>query len=58
MKIEKVEPVFCGFRYLFVKITADNGEYGWGECGAWAWHEATKSVVETMGESIIGMDLF
>ena len=58
MKIASVEPILCGRRYLFVKITAENGEYGWGECGAWAWHEATKSVVETMGKSIIGKDPF
>ena len=43
MKITGIEPILAGGRYLFVKVHTDGGLVGLGECGAWAYQEATSA---------------
>lgn len=54
MKITKIEPILAGGRYLFVKVHTDEGLVGLGECGAWAYQEATAMVLKQMEKIIIG----
>lgn len=56
MKITGIEPVLAGGRYLFLKVHTDEGLTGLGECGAWAYQEATKAVLKQMEKMIVGMD--
>ena len=56
MKITGIEPILAGGRYLFVKVHTDEGLVGLGECGAWAYQEATVSVLKQMEKMIVGQD--
>ena len=56
MKITGIEPILAGGRYLFVKVHTDGGLVGLGECGAWAYQEATVSVLKQMEKMIVGQD--
>ena len=56
MKITGIEPILAGGRYLFVKVHTDEGLVGLGECGAWAYQEATVSVLKQMEKMILGQD--
>lgn len=56
MKIEKIEPVLAGGRYLFVKVHTDSGLTGLGECGAWGYQEATAAALKQMEKFLTGMD--
>ena len=56
MKITGIEPILAGGRYLFVKVHTDEGLIGLGECGAWAYQEATVSVLKQMEKMILGQD--
>ena len=56
MKIEKIVPVLAGWRYLFLEVHTDNGLVGYGECGAWAYQEATVRVAKQMENLLIGLD--
>ena len=56
MKITKIEPILAGQRYLFLKLHTDEGLVGLGECGAWAYQEATALVLKQMEKLIVGMD--
>ena len=56
MRITNIEPVLAGGRYLFVKVHTDEGLTGLGECGAWAYQEATAGVLKQMEKMIMGMD--
>lgn len=56
MKITGIEPIPAGGRYLFVKVHTDGGLVGLGECGAWAYQEATVSVLKQMEKMILGQD--
>ncbi|MBS5602837.1 MAG: mandelate racemase/muconate lactonizing enzyme family protein [Enterocloster asparagiformis] len=56
MKITGIEPILAGGRYLFVKVHTDGGLVGLGECGAWAYQEATVSVLKQMEKMILGQD--
>ena len=56
MKITGIEPILAGGRYLFVKVHTDEGLVGQGECGAWAYQEATVSVLKQMEKMIVGQD--
>lgn len=46
----------AGQRYLFLKLHTDKGLVGLGECGAWAYQEATALVLKQMEKLIVGMD--
>ena len=56
MKITGIDPILAGTRYLFLKIRTDEGLVGYGECGAWAYQEATAAVLKQMEKMIIGLD--
>lgn len=56
MKITSIEPILAGQRYLFLKLHTDAGLYGLGECGAWAYQEATALVLRQMEKLIVGLD--
>ena len=56
MKITGIEPILAGGRYLFVKVHTDEGLIGLGDCGAWAYQEATVSVLKQMEKMIVGQD--
>ena len=56
MKITGIEPILAGGRYLFVKVHTDEGLIGLGECGAWAYQEATVNVLKQMEKMIVGQD--
>ena len=58
MRIEKIETILAGDRYLFVKVQTDTGLSGYGERGAWAYQEATALVVKQMEKLIVGLDPF
>ena len=55
MKIIDVKPLFVD-QYLFVKITTDAGHTGLGECGAWAFLEASAEAVNSFKKYLIGKD--
>ncbi|MGE0688192.1 MAG: galactonate dehydratase [Dehalococcoidia bacterium] len=55
MKIVSVEPLFID-RYLFVKITTDNGCVGYGESGAWGHLEASEAALKRFAEYLVGQD--
>ena len=46
MKITEVKPMLAN-RFLFVKITTDEGIVGMGESGAWAFQDAAKEAINT-----------
>ena len=56
MKITGIEPILAGDRYLFLKLTTDEGLVGYGECGAWGYQEATAGVLKQMEKMIVGLD--
>ncbi len=56
MKITSIEPILAGKRYLFLRVRTDEGLVGYGECGAWAYQEATAAVVRQMERLLIGQD--
>lgn len=56
MKITSIEPIMAGKRYLFLKLHTDEGITGLGECGAWAYQEATALVVKQMEKLLIGQN--
>lgn len=55
MKIIDVKPLFVD-QYLFVKITTDAGHTGLGECGAWAFLEASAEAVNSFKKYLVGKD--
>ncbi|MBB3146892.1 galactonate dehydratase [Phyllobacterium trifolii] len=55
IKIVKVEPLFVS-RYLFVRITTDEGLTGIGESGAWGHLEASAVAISKFGDYLIGKD--
>jgi len=55
MRIEAIEPILLD-RFLFVRITTEDGVTGLGEAGAWAFHEATVGALNTFAGYLIGKD--
>lgn len=43
-------------RWLFVKITDSNGDYGWGEASLEGHSEAVEGCLDAYQEQIMGMD--
>ncbi len=61
MKITEIKafvttPPGTAGNYVFVKVSTDEGVVGWGECTVGA--TSVKSVVDEMGETLIGKDPF
>lgn len=55
MKITEVKPMLAN-RFLFVKITTDEGIVGVGESGAWAFQDAAKEAINTFALYLVGKD--
>lgn len=56
MKIAKLELFKVPPRWLFIKLTTENGIEGWGEPVVEGKADTVKAAVEEMGEYIIGKD--
>ena len=55
MKIDSVE-TFIAHNWLFVKITTDNGLIGVGESTFFGWPEATREIVHSFRDYLVGND--
>lgn len=55
VRITDVETVHVN-RFLYVKVSADDGLVGYGESGAWAFQEAAGEVIRSYGEYLVGQD--
>ena len=54
MKIERLELFKVPPRWLFLKITADDGTFGWGEPIVEGKADTVRACVEEMGEYLLG----
>ncbi|MBN3846237.1 mandelate racemase/muconate lactonizing enzyme family protein [Paraburkholderia sp. Ac-20342] len=55
MKIASVTPIFAD-RFLYVKVTTEDGLTGIGESGAWGQYEASAAAMVKCGEYLVGRD--
>ncbi|GAA4505355.1 mandelate racemase/muconate lactonizing enzyme family protein [Brevibacterium yomogidense] len=53
--ITSVQPLHIN-RFLYVKVTTDDGLVGYGESGAWGFQEATAEVVRSFAGYLVGED--
>jgi galactonate dehydratase len=56
MKITKLETFFVQPRWVFLKMSTDEGIVGWGEPIVEGWSQATAAAVHEMGRYLIGQD--
>ncbi|USA60070.1 galactonate dehydratase [Qipengyuania citrea] len=56
MKITRIETFQVPPRWLFVRVEADNGAFGWGEASLEGHAEAVAGVFETFCDRFIGAD--
>jgi galactonate dehydratase len=56
MKITTVETFVLSNRHALVKISTDEGVYGWGECTLENWVRTVTAAVDRMAEYLIGAD--
>ncbi|MGE5063735.1 MAG: galactonate dehydratase [Myxococcales bacterium] len=57
-KIAKVETFHVPPRWLFVRVEADDGAFGWGEASLEGWGEAVDGAFEAFRDRFIGSDPF
>jgi len=57
-KIGKIETFLVPPRWLFVRVEADDGTFGWGEASLEGWGEAVNGVFEPFRDRFIGADPF
>ena len=57
-KIAKIETFHVPPRWLFVRVEADDGAFGWGEASLEGWAEAVDGVFEVFRDRFIGADPF
>src|SRR5438046_2599618 len=57
-KIGKIETFLVPPRWLFVRVEADDGAFGWGEASLEGWAEAVDGVFEAFRDRFIGADPF
>ena len=57
-KIDRIETFFAPPRWLFVRVEADDGAFGWGEASLEGWAEAVDGVFEAFRDRFIGGDPF
>lgn len=55
-KIAKLEYFRVPPRWLFVKVTDDEGKTGWGEATLEGHSQAVEGCLEAWAERLIGMD--
>ena len=56
MKITGVETFHVKPRWIFVKVTTDEGIIGWGECDLEGYNLVTAAAVDSLKDIIIGQD--
>jgi galactonate dehydratase len=56
MKITKLETFYVEPRWVFLKMSTDEGLVGWGEPIVEGWSKATAAAVHEMGRYLIGQD--
>ena len=54
MKIEKLEVFHVQPRWMMLKITTDEGLYGWGEPTLEGKEKVVEAAIETLSEYLIG----
>jgi galactonate dehydratase len=57
-KIGRIETFLVPPRWLFVRVEADDGAFGWGEASLEGWAEAVEGVFEVFRDRFIGSDPF
>src|SRR5689334_2731236 len=57
-KIGKIETFLVPPRWLFVRVEADDGAFGWGEASLEGWAEAVDGVFEAFRDRFVGSDPF
>ncbi len=57
-KIGKIETFFAPPRWLFVRVEANDGAFGWGEASLEGWAEAVEGVFDAYRDRFIGVDPF
>ena len=57
-KIAKIETFLVPPRWLFVRVEADDGAFGWGEASLEGWAEAVEGAFEAFRDRFIGSDPF
>src|SRR3954454_19488028 len=57
-KIGKIETFMVPPRWLFVRVEADDGAFGWGEASLEGWAEAVEGAFEAFRDRFIGADPF
>jgi galactonate dehydratase len=57
-KIAKIETFHVPPRWLFVRVEADDGAFGWGEASLEGWAEAVDGVFEVFRDRFIDSDPF
>jgi galactonate dehydratase len=57
-KIAKIETFAVPPRWLFVRVEADDGAFGWGEASLEGWAEAVDGVFDAYRDRFIGSDPF
>lgn len=55
-RIAKIETFYAPPRWLFVRVEAGDGAFGWGEASLEGWAEAVDGVFEAFRDRFIGMD--
>jgi galactonate dehydratase len=56
MKIARIETFFVPPRWLYVRVEADDGNFGWGEASLEGWAEAVNGAFEAIRDRFIGTD--
>ena len=57
-KIARIETFMVPPRWLFVRVEAEDGAFGWGEASLEGWAEAVEGVFEVYRDRFIGADPF
>src|SRR5690348_12188604 len=57
-KIARIETFHVPPRWLFVRVEANDGAFGWGEASLEGWGEAVEGAFEPYRDRFIGVDPF
>ncbi|HEX6783368.1 MAG TPA: galactonate dehydratase [Sphingomicrobium sp.] len=57
-KIGRIETFMVPPRWLFVRVEADDGAFGWGEASLEGWAESVEGAFEAFRDRFIGADPF
>ncbi len=57
-RIGRIETFYAPPRWLFVRVEAEDGAFGWGEASLEGWAEAVDGAFEALRDRFIGADPF